>query len=138
MLLIPDEGAVILLAKMLKDQLSTDESYTLKLYQNNYTPVVGSTASSFTEATFGGYSPKTLTRAAWQTPTIVGGVASSTYGSTPQTWTLSSSPQTIYGYYILGAVSLKVLWAERFAVSRALTLGDALDLTPVFTLTYQP
>ncbi len=138
MLLMPDEGVTLLLSKMLKDALATGEDYTLKLYQNNYTPVNSSTATSFTEATFGGYLPKTLVRATWQAPTIVSGIASSAYGSTPQTWTVTSAPQTIYGYYVLGATSGKVLWAERFSTSRALTVGDELDLTPVFTLTYAP
>lgn len=136
MLVIPDEGVTLLLGKMLKDALSSGEDYTLKLYQNDYTPVPSSTAASFTECTFGGYAAKPLTRAGWGTPSLVSGKASTTY-SVMQTWTLSGSPQTVYGYFVLGAITGKVLWAEKFAAARTLTAGDQLDLTPVFTLTYQ-
>jgi hypothetical protein len=43
-LVIADVGEIELLDKMLKDALSVDETYTLKLYQNNYTPLASSVA----------------------------------------------------------------------------------------------
>lgn len=131
-MVVPNEGELELLRKMLKDALSVDENYLLKLYRNNYTPDKDTTSTSFTVATFTGYATKTLTRSGWGTPTTVSDKASSTYSSA-QTYTCSSS-DTIYGYYVEGATSGKTLFAEKFASARSLTSGDILSVTPVFTL----
>jgi len=132
-LITTDEGELELLDKMLKDALSVDESYTLKLFKNDYTPVAASTGVSFTEATFTNYVAKTLTRAGWGAATTISNAASSTYGSA-QTWTCGASGEIIYGYYIVATTSAKVLWAERFATPRTLASTDVLSITPVITL----
>lgn len=130
-LVIANVGEIELLNKMLIEPLTTDESYKLRLYQNNYTPVASSVASDFTEATFTNYVAKTLTRAGWSTPTIVGGKAESSYAQ--QSWTCGVTGNTIYGYYIEGANSTILLWAERFATPRVLVNTDIITLIPVFT-----
>ena len=130
----PNAGELELLDKMLKDALSTNESYVLKLYKNNYTPVDASTGGSFTEADFTSYVAKTLTRALWNAAVTVGGKAESSYGSGPLSWTCGASGNTVYGYYVIGATSGTVLWAELFATSRVLAQDDVLNLTPKFTL----
>jgi hypothetical protein len=127
-----NEGELELLDKMLKDPLTTDEDYSLRLFKNDYTPVQGSTGSDFTVADFTSYTNKTLTRSGWGSATTVSNKASATYG-TVQTWTAGSS-QTIYGYYIVAATSGKVLWAERFSASKSLVSTDQLNITPVITL----
>lgn len=131
-LVVPDVGEVELLDKMLKDALTVDESYTLKLYSNNYTPVQGSTAASFTESTFTSYAAKTLTRAGWTAATTVSNKASASYAQ--QSWTCGTTGGTVYGYYVIGTTSTVVLWAELFPVARVLAVNDVLNLTPVFTL----
>lgn len=131
-LIIPNEGELELLDKMLKVALLVDEDYLLKLYKNNYTPDANSTAANFTEADFSGYSAKTLVRASWNTSTTVSGKASTSYPQ--QTWTCGVTTNDIYGYYVLGADSGVVLWAERFANTKTLEENDVINLTLRFTL----
>lgn len=133
-LITPNTGELELLDKLLKDALSTNENYILKLYRNDYTPDDNSVAGSFTEANFTNYAAKTLTRALWNAAVTVSGKAETSYGSAPQSWTCGASGNTIYGYYVTGATSGTVLWAERFATSRVLADQDVLNLTPKFTL----
>lgn len=130
-LVISNVGELELLDKMLKDALSVDEDYTLKLYQNVYTPVATSVAGDFTEANFTNYTSKTLTRAGWAAATTVGGKAQSSYAE--QTWTCGASGNTIYGYFVIGATSGTLLWAEEFAAPHVLVDTDILGVTPVFT-----
>lgn len=111
----PDEGKIELLKRLLYSDASA-EDMTMKLFSNNHTPDPGDTSASYTEATFTGYSAKTLTSSqsggTWAVPTIVDNKAKSTYGTTPS-WTPSSS-ETLHGWYILGASSGKVYVAQLF------------------------
>ncbi len=133
---VPNEGELELLDKMLKDALSVDENYILKLYKNDYTPLDTSTIGSFTIADFTNYVHKTLTRTNWSAAATNGSSkAESSYGTAPESWTCGASGNTIYGYWVEGASSAKCLWAERFATARVLASGDVLNITPKFTLT---
>lgn len=133
-LIIPNTGEIELLSKMLKAALSVDENYILKLYKTNLSITATTVAADMNaeEATFTNYAPVTLTRAGWGTPTTASNVASSTYG-TAASWTCGATGNTIWGYYVLGATSGTLLWAEAFSSSRILTNGDVLNLTPIFT-----
>jgi hypothetical protein len=113
---------------MLKKALSTNENYVLKLFRNDYTPVSASASGSFTEANFTNYLARTLTRTNWNSSVTVSGKAESSYATTPQSWTCGTTGQTIYGYWVEGATSGKVLWGERFATSRVLANGDVLRM----------
>lgn len=133
-LLVPDVGEVILLGNLLAG--GTLENMTLKLFKTNVTPAESDTASSYTVADFTSYANKTLTRSVnngvtWGTVGTSGGTTSSTYVA--QSWTAGST-QTIYGYYVVGATSTVLLWAEAFAVARALASTDVLNLTPKLQL----
>ena len=131
-LVLANVGEVELLDKMLKDALTTDEDYSLKLFNNDVTPDQSSIASTFTEAAFTGYSAKTLTRSGWSAATTVSNKAQSSYSQ--QSWTCGATGDTIYGYYVIGATSTVLLWAEKFSSARILANSDVLNLTPVFTL----
>lgn len=131
-LIIPNEGELELLDKMLKVALLVDEDYLLRLYKNNYTPSATSTATDFIEADFDGYSEKTLVRSSWVSSVTVSGKASTNYPQ--QTWTCGAATNDIYGYYVLGADSGKVLWAERFSNTKTLEENDVINLTLRFTL----
>lgn len=133
-LIVPDQGELELLDKMLKDALSTNENYIMKLYRNDYTPAANSAPGSFTEANFTTYAARTLTRATWNAAVTVSNKAESSYGTSPQSWTCGATGNTIYGYWVEGATSAKVLWGERFSTSRVLANGDILNITPKFTL----
>jgi hypothetical protein len=101
------------------------------LYKTNVTPAESDTAASYTVADFTGYSDKTLTSTqsggTWGVPSTSTGTTSSTYGTT-LSWSPSSS-QTVYGYYVVGATSTVLWWAELFASSKNLSSGDTLNLT---------
>lgn len=130
-LLVPDVGEVALLT----DLLDNGENWTLKLYKTDVTPAESDTAASYTVADFTDYANKTLTRNVgagnWGTPATNAGTTSSTYNSgTPQSWTNGGSSQTIYGYYVVGATSTTLLFAEKFATARTLASSDSLELTP--------
>lgn len=133
-LLTPNLGELQLLDKMLKDALSTNENYLLKLYSNNYTPDDNSVSASFTQCTFTNYAARTLTRASWNSAVTVGGKAETSYGTGPNSWTCGATGQTVYGYYVDAITSGVTLWAERFSTSRVLANGDVLNITPKFTL----
>lgn len=133
-LVVPNAGELELLDKMLKDALSVDENYILKLFRNDVTPDQTFVVASMTEANFTNYAAKTLTRALWNAAVTVSSKAQSSYGTAAQSWTCSTTGNTIYGYWVEGATSNVCLWAERFTVSRVLADGDVLNLTPQFTL----
>src|SRR5690606_29537175 len=121
-----------LLDKMLKDALSVDEDYTMKLYKNDYTPIGSSTAVDFTEADFTNYTAATLTRANWGAVTTVNNKAQSTY-SAQQSWTCGTGGIMVYCYYIVGATSVLLLWGERFSAARILSDGNILKLAPIIS-----
>ena len=121
------------------------ENWSLRLFSTSHTPAVTDTLSTYTaiEASFTGYSAKTLTRtmsgSTWSTPTATGttinaaGDALSTYGSSAQSWSATSA-QTIYGYFWSGLTSATGILAEAFASSISLTNPSTLNLTPVLEL----
>jgi hypothetical protein len=68
---------------MLKDALSVNEDYILKLFKNDVTPDQNFAVGSFVQADFTGYAAKTLTRALWNAAATVSSKAESSYGSLP-------------------------------------------------------
>lgn len=145
--LVPREGDV----QLLKDLFDTAsrEDWQLGLFKSSITPAETDTASTYTaqETSFTGYSRKTLTRSVgsttWNTPTNAAPsgspawsgrtqVGHTQYGSAPQSWTCTGTGDTIYGYFIIGVTSGKLICAELFATPRTLANGDSLSMTPVF------
>jgi hypothetical protein len=135
-----------------QQQLLTDalaggslENWQLRLFSTTHTPAVTDTLSTYTaiEATFAGYSIKTLTRtiaggtwgAVALTGTTIDGTnhnAISTYGTT-QTWNATSA-QTIYGHFWGGATSGVGILAELWGSSVALVNPSTLNLVPLLEL----
>lgn len=135
-------------------QLETDlltggtlENWSLRLYQTNITPAITDTLATFTaagvEATFTGYSAKTLTRSiaagtwgavasAGGTSINAGGNAKSTYG-TQQSWSATSA-QTIYGHFFSGVTSGKSILAQLWSSPVSLVNPSTLNITPVLEL----
>ena len=134
-LVVCREGELQLLDKMLKDALSTDEDYILRLFQNNYSPDEDDATTSFTVANFTGYALRTLTRALWNAAAVSTSKAESSYNTSPESWTCGATGNTVYGYWVEGNNGPNdVLWSERFATARVLADGDVLNITPKFTL----
>lgn len=126
-LTVPDVGERALLDMALSD--ASPNSQQLKLY-SAVSPAIGesSVAGDFTEATFTGYSAKTLARATWGAAATNTGTTSKTYPQ--QSWSPTTS-QTILGYYITETTVGDLLWAEAYASSRALVNGDTLNQTVI-------
>lgn len=145
--IVPREGDLQLLNDLFGT--GTREDWYLCLYNSNITPVETHQAATFTaaETAFTNYGRKTLTRSvssgtwntpvnqapsgspAWSSRTQIGHTQ---YGSAPQTWTCGATGDTIYGYFILGVTSGKLILAELFSSPRTLASGDSLSITPIF------
>lgn len=133
-LVVPNVGELELLNRLLQGgNYANDGNYVLKLFKNNYTPTTVSTLGDFTEADFTNYVSVTLSQTMWGTASTNGNdKAESSYSQ--QSWTCGSTGNTVYGYYVEGAVSGQLLWAEKFGSAKVLTNGDILNLVPVITL----
>jgi hypothetical protein len=145
--IIPNEGELVLLAELMG--VVTREDWYLCLFTTTITPSETTVAANMTavEATFTGYSRKTLTRttggSTWSTPASAAPVnswsaealvATTTYNSgTPQTWTAGASA-TIYGYFYLGVTSGKLIMAELFATPQPVVSTNVINFTPQFAL----
>jgi len=130
---IPNVGEISLLEKML---IESDEDLNLKLYRNDLTPQAASVSGDFQEANFTNYSAQLIERTKWQTPVTINGEARATY-SEEQSWSVGSTGNTVYGYYVTGKVTGKLQWAEKFARARILDPGDELKITPIFNFRTQ-
>lgn len=124
----PNEGEVQMLSAW-----QNGETLSLRLYENDYTPVNTATSASFTQATFTGYAAVTLAAGSWiNTP------GSPSTGAYPAVSFTSTAAQTklVYGYYILGVSSGKVYKAERFAAAplSITKVGDQVQITPAITM----
>jgi len=143
MLIFADTGADSQLKAWLNNQRpAAGGDLTLKLFTNDITPEDFHTAENYTEATGGGYAPKTLIMGNWTVAIVNFGtteapvlIALATYAK--QTFTFTG-PLTggakIIGYYLVDADGI-LQWAERLPDSAQLTPandGDAQMITPKF------
>ena len=128
-LLVPDVGEVRLLSYSLNKL--TPEDQVLKLYKNNYTPVEGSVAGDFTEATFTGYAAVNLARGSWTVATVAG-LTTAAYAQQAFTSSADQTLENEYGYFVVGATSGVLWWAERFtgAPFPIQFNGDQINVTP--------
>lgn len=129
-MVIPDEGKTVALDTEMKSSGTASETWHVRLYSNNYTPVNSSTASDFTEATFTGYAEVDIAPSDWGASAIVSNVAYSTSGVTPAFTCSGGSPQTVYGWYAVGATSGKVRAAQKFDTARVMSTGATETLNP--------
>ena len=114
------------------NKLTVTEPLDLRLYTNNYTPVAGSTAANFTEASGSGYASIALTGSAW---TISGG-APTTAAYAARTFTFTNNLGNIYGYYLTRHSTGDLIMAERFSDGpyNIQNSGDSITVTPNFSL----
>lgn len=128
-LLAPNEGEVQMLGIAINNV--ANENLLLKLYKNNITPSEGDTASTYTEVTAAGYSAKTLTKGSWSIANVAG-VTTATYAE--QSFDMTAATDC-YGYYVVGATSGNVFWAESFGSNYAIPSGGgSIKITPKITL----
>lgn len=132
-LLVPNEGEATMLNVMLGK--SASENLTLKLFTNNVTPGETDTTATYTEASGNGYAAITLTAANWTVTQGSGSPGTTHADYTQQTYTFTGGPVSVFGYYIVGATSAKVYWAEAFAaVANIPAGGGTIKITPTINL----
>lgn len=122
---IPDEGEVVALSIQLGK--TATENLILKLFSNNITPGESDTSATYTEVSGFGYAAVTLTAANW---TITAGAPC--IAAYPEvSFTFTGAFGNVYGYYIMGATSGKVRYAERFATApfNVTANGDKVNVT---------
>jgi hypothetical protein len=130
LMMIPNEGKLKWLTWALVNNAGGIEDLHVHLYQNNYTPVDGSTLANFTESTFAGYAAEPLVRTNFGAPVLVGNVAYSTYPTDPTFVCTAGGPQLVYGWWMDGDVSGKVYAAARFDNTRSMAAGATETLSP--------
>ena len=130
-IIIPSTSEVLLLQRALGN--TPTENAVLKLFTNDYTPLATSAAGNFTEMTGHAYAAKTLSAANWVAISDAGGVAVASYPQQSWTFTADTAPITIYGYFVVGATTGQLLWAERMPNPYVVENdGDVLKITPRF------
>ena len=131
-LVMADTGIISFLNARLNNVFpSGGKNLTLKLYINNHAPFDVDTASTYTEASGGGYSAKILSSGFW-TISTVGGIPQALY--TEQSWSFTGAltgAATVYGAYIIDADGVLVgaqALASPYTPSRN---GDFLTIIPI-------
>lgn len=131
-LLVPDVGEAYLLSAFVAKQPATVP--ILKLYTNNITPSETDINTTYTEATFTGYSAISMSAGGSWT---VSGTSPTMISYAQQTFTSSANQTTqqIYGYYVLATTSNTLLWAEKFSDGPypITNNGDQIKITPQIT-----
>lgn len=106
------------------------QDLSLRLFTNNITPADTTVAGDLTQATFTGYSAKTLTGSSWGAANN-GRPSVSTYPIQTFTSTVTQATQNIYGYYVVQTSSGILLGLERFidAPIPVTNINDAVTVT---------
>jgi hypothetical protein len=127
---IPNAGEDLMLQHIVGK--TAIENPVLKLYSNNLTPGETDTAGSYTEVSGNGYAAITLTGANW---TITAG-APTEAAYAQQSFTFTGAAGNVYGYFVVGASSGTLLWAEKFSDGpyNITQSGDVIKVTPKLTL----
>lgn len=129
-LYVPNAGEIKALEWALK---SAGTDMKLKIFQNDVALSPTMTAADLTEATFTGYTARTLTRATWGAAFTNGdGKAQINYG-TDQVYTFASS-QTIYGHYFTDDAD-NLIAVEKYSLARAQVSGNEFTIQPRLTFT---
>lgn len=138
-------------AQLLADLLGTDppENWLLCLIDGPVAQAETDSAAVWiaAEASFSGYARKTILRGVgagkWGVPTLVAPtnawstrtlVAESVYDvdGVGQTWTNAGSVVVVYGFFLLGATSEKLIYAQAYPPGDAIQTGEMLVIYPRF------
>lgn len=134
-LLVPNDGEEYILKLAFAG--GTQEDFKLCLY----TAVAGGaidetkTTASFTEVVGNGYAEQDLTRAACVVTNAGGGSGEGKAAWPQATFNFSGGPVAVKGYFVKGAVSGKLYFAEAFAADANIPAGGgAIKITPQILL----
>lgn len=129
-MVVPDAGKRLLLEWALTGDGSSYESFSIKLFKNDYTPDDDTVIGDFDESDFGGYSEFLTARSDFLDPDIAGHVAFTDRDGAPEYSCTSGSAQDAYGWYMVGVDSSTVLFAQRFDFPRSMAPGATITLDP--------
>jgi hypothetical protein len=132
-LLAPNVGDAQLLGIALNK--NAQENQILKLFTNNKVPAKGDTAANYTEAAGNGYAAIPLTGANWSIA-LAGSPSVETASYAMQEFDFTGALGNVYGYFIVGAISGILLWAEAFTGGPFNVTGSQtpIQVTPQITL----
>lgn len=136
-IVMANEGTPIMLNYVLQRAVNNYADWLLMMWVDAaYSPAPASVYADLTEATFTGYSRRTLAHATWQAPTIVSGTyAQSLYDTTPLSWTNSGvTSETVYGYAVITPTASKILWLQKFDTPVLMVPGGTVVFTPSIDL----
>lgn len=116
-LVVPNQGEQIMLGLITgKVQYSNTTNLVIRLFTNNTTPNERSNTSSFTEASFPGYSGISLPGNSWTISTnTTSNTTSASYAAV--SFILNGTQPSsinVYGYYVTYGANGGVMWADRF------------------------
>lgn len=120
-------SAELLALKAFVGHTAQSENQTCLLFTSNITPADTDTAATYTavEAAGGGYARKAITATSWV-------VSANPITYPAQTWTFTGAltgSATIYGYALLRATTLDIMWSENFGTGfQPLANNDALTV----------
>ena len=129
-IVVPDAGCRWLLDTLLRTGTSLATDWRVRLYVNDYTPGRATLTGDFTEATYSGYAPVSLTRALWAPAVTLDDTAYATYNTTPTRFTCSSGEYTIYGYFAKDQATGITLWCQRFNLPLVTNPNAPIDFQP--------
>ena len=134
-LVLADVGADVILKAFFNNSWAAGgKNLTLKLFTNNITPADTDTASTYIEATGGGYAAITLTNGSW-TVTVGNDPSDAVY--TTQTFSFTGTiggSGIVYGYFIVDADGVLV-HAEKFSSAfTPLSLPTETKVIPKFQM----
>lgn len=112
--------------------VTAPETLVLKLFSNNRTPAKTDVTADYTEVSGNGYAATTLTPANFVF--TAGDPGSAAY---PQvTFSFTGAAGNVYGYYVVGATSGNLAFANRFsnAPINIANNGDEIRITLTITL----
>jgi hypothetical protein len=128
--ILPSEGRRSILNASFR--VGTPENLLLKLYSNDYDVALASSSADFVEVVGGGYSAQVLDRSHWGPAVTVNDVSTITYD--PAVTFVFTNAIKVVGYYVVGATTGTLWWAERLYPSdgRLFYIGDHLQVIPKF------
>jgi hypothetical protein len=136
--ILPSEGLGDQLEYILKRSVSGVGPWVLKLWVNDLVPTEATVLADLVFASWGGYSPVTLTRPEWTVPVVDEGCAVSTWGEDALVWYVTSGPtETNYGYALVDDSAGVIRFIQRFEEEdiAPVAVGGRVTLLPRYSLT---
>ncbi len=134
-LVAPNEGLDDQLDYILSANISGVIPWLLVLWLDaDLFPTQSTVYADLTLASFTGYSPVTVDRTLWTPSEIQGNQAVSTWGTTPQLWTPTGAPQTLYGWAMVTQLTPVLRYIQRFPVPLIAADGNPVGVLPRVTL----